>query len=67
VYEKGDGEKTYREHNWNTPPHGAAAVQLGRLAQPQLLVAGGILPAEHGRAVEEHLDALARGQLGRDA
>lgn len=59
--------ETYRKHQRDTAPHRLGAVELGRLAQPELLVAGRVLPAQHRGAVQQHDDALARGQLGRDA
>lgn len=43
------------------------AIKLGVLAEPQLLIARGILPAQYGSAKKQHLDALAGGQRGRDA
>ena len=50
---------TYRKDDRNTTPHRLAAVQLRRLAQPQVLRAIGALPAYDGRAKQQDLDALA--------
>ena len=58
---------TYRKHDGDPAPGSAGAVQLGGVAQPQLLVARGVPPAQDGGPVEEDVDALARRQLGDDA
>lgn len=51
----------YRKDNGDASPHPLGAVQLGGLAQPQLLIAGRVLPAQDGGAKEQHLNTLARG------
>jgi hypothetical protein len=58
--------RTYREDEGNASPSGPRAVELRILAEPELLIARGILPAEDGGTVEQDLDGLAGGQLGRD-
>lgn len=59
--------KAYGEDQGDAASDGLGTVQDGLVAQPELLVAGGILPADDGRAEQEDLDALAGGQRGSDA
>jgi hypothetical protein len=47
--------------------HCFRAVEVRRLAQEELLVPRGILPADDGGAVEQDLDGFAGGQDGGDA
>ena len=57
---------TYRKDDWNATPYRLAPIQLGRIAQPQVLRAIGALPAYDGRAKQQDLDALTCWQLGDD-
>lgn len=49
---------TYRKHNRNPSPHGLAAVQLGRIADPDVLLAIA-LPTYHRRTVEQYFHRVA--------
>lgn len=60
-------KKTYREHQWNTTPHSLGAVELRGIGEPEFLATGAVLPANDGSAVEKDVDALPRGERGRDA
>jgi hypothetical protein len=60
-----DGKRvTHGKHQRDTPAHGLRAVELAGLGEPELLGAGLVLPADHGRAIQQNLDALARRQDG---
>lgn len=58
--------EAYRKDEGNAAADGLGAVELGGVAQPQLLVARGILPADDGGAVEENFEGLAGGEGGDD-
>jgi hypothetical protein len=55
-----------REDNGNPAANWFRAVELGRLAHPQLLDAGASLPADDGGTEQQDLDAVTGGQNGRD-
>lgn len=53
---------TYREDEGNAAADCLGAVENGGLAQPEVLHAGGGLPAGDGGAMEHDLDAFAGGE-----
>jgi hypothetical protein len=56
---------TYRENNRNTPSDSLASISLRLFANPQLLPALRILPADDGSSEQEDLEALSRRKHGR--
>jgi phage protein U len=60
-------EGSYREHKRDTAASRARPVQFGGITEPELLVSGSILPAQDGGTMEENIDTLARGELGRNS
>lgn len=62
-----EGKSTHREDNRDSSSHSFAAVQRCLLTQPQIFrLATMALPAGNGCTVQQHLDALTRGQCGND-
>lgn len=49
---KGRRARAHGEDQRDTAACGTRAIQFGGFAEPQLLVAGGVLPADDGGAVE---------------
>lgn len=58
---------THGEDQRDAASHGLAPVELGGVREPHALVAGAALPADDGRAEQQDIDALARGQHGAHA
>jgi hypothetical protein len=58
--------KSYREDDWDASSHWLAAIQLGSVAKPQVLLSIGIFPADNRSSIEQYLDRLGGRQLCSD-